>query len=127
MKPAATSSSQPAVRSGAPAWRRRLPWFGAAALVALIVAYRRAMDAVPALPRTRPAHWRPLIVVAAAAMLVGCATALPASEGYIGSRAVRNFAFRSVVHSLALGLLFAWLRGLQLERQERRRRAESNG
>ena len=38
MKPAATSSSQPAVRSGAPAWRRRLPWFGAAALVALIVA-----------------------------------------------------------------------------------------
>ena len=38
MKPAATSSSPPAVRSGAPAWRRRLPWFGAAALVALIVA-----------------------------------------------------------------------------------------
>lgn len=38
MTPAAQPSSQPAVRSGAPAWRRRLPWFGAAALVALIVA-----------------------------------------------------------------------------------------
>lgn len=38
MKPAAQPSSSPAVRSGAPAWRRRLPWIGAAALVALIVA-----------------------------------------------------------------------------------------
>ena len=38
MKPAAQSPSQPAVRSGAPAGRRRLPWFGAVALVALIVA-----------------------------------------------------------------------------------------
>ncbi len=38
MKPAVQPTSKPAVRSGAPAWRRRLPWFGAAALVALIVA-----------------------------------------------------------------------------------------
>ena len=38
MKPAAQPTSKPAVRSGAPAWRRRLPWFGAAAIVALIVA-----------------------------------------------------------------------------------------
>jgi HlyD family secretion protein len=38
MKPAAQPTSPPAVRSGAPAWRRRLPWIGAAALVAFIVA-----------------------------------------------------------------------------------------
>ena len=38
MHSAAQPTSQPAVRTGAPAWRRRLPWFGAAALVALIVA-----------------------------------------------------------------------------------------
>lgn len=95
-------------------------------LVALVVAYRRAMAATPSLPQTRATHWRPLLVVATAALLLGCATAIPASEGYIGSRAVRNFAFRSVVHSMALGLLFAWLRGLSMERQQRRRRAESN-
>lgn len=96
-------------------------------LVALVIAYRRAMAQVPALPMTRPAHWRPLLVLAGAAMLLGCAGALPVAADYEGSRAVRNFAFRSVVHSLALGLLFAWLRGLQLTRRERLIRAESNG
>jgi len=38
MHSAAQPPSKPAVRSGAPAWRRRLPWFGATALVALISA-----------------------------------------------------------------------------------------
>ena len=38
MKPASTASAPTRVRPGAPAWRRRLPWIGAALLVALIVA-----------------------------------------------------------------------------------------
>ena len=37
MNPASKSPAPPPARSGSPAWRRRLPWVGAATLAVLIV------------------------------------------------------------------------------------------
>jgi len=95
-------------------------------LVAVVVAYRRAFGSGRSRPKGGLRAWQPLLLVALAAVVIGSATAVPVAEGYEGSRAVRAFAFRSVIHSMALALLFAWLWGWWLGRRERQQRAESN-
>jgi hypothetical protein len=95
-------------------------------LAAVVVAYRRAFGSRRSRPKGGLRAWQPLLLVALAAVVIGSATAVPVAEGYEGSRAVRAFAFRSVIHSMALALLFAWLWGWWLGRRERQQRAESN-
>jgi hypothetical protein len=96
-------------------------------LAAVVVAYWRAFGSGRSRPKGGLRAWQPLLLVTLAAVVIGSATAVPVAEGYEGSRAVRAFAFRSVIHSMALGLLFAWLWGWQVGRRERQQRAESNG
>ena len=96
-------------------------------LVALVVAYRRAFAASSWRAKPGLRAWLPLLLVGLVAAAIGSASAVPMAAGFEGSRAVRTFAFRTVTHSMALGLIFAWLWGLWLSRLERRRRAESNG
>ena len=96
-------------------------------LVALVMAYRRAMAASAWRPKAGLRAWQPLLLVTLAASVIGGASAVPMAAGYEGSRAVRAFAFRSVIHTMALGLLFAWLWGWRVGRRERQQRVESNG
>lgn len=94
-------------------------------LVALAMAYRRAMAASEWRPKAGLRAWQPLLLVTLAAVVLGSLSAVPMAAGYEGSRAVRAFAFRSVIHSMALALLFAWLWGLRLRHRERQQRAGS--
>lgn len=96
-------------------------------LVAVVVAYRRALAGGPSRPKTALRAWQPLLLVVLVAVVIGSLSAVPMAAGYEGSRAVRTFAFRSVIHSMALGLIFAWLWGWRVRRRERQQRAESNG
>lgn len=90
-------------------------------LIAVLLAYRGALRrSGPAQPTTLR-DWLPLFCVAVAALIAGCATALPVAAQFTGSRAIRTFAFRGVTHSLALGFLFlllsGYLRGVTMRRQ----------
>ena len=93
----------------------------------MVVAYWRAIAASAWRPKAGLRAWLPLLTIVLVAAVFGSVSAVPMAAGYEGSRAVRAFAFRTVIHSMALALLFAWLWGWKVGHRERQRRAESNG